>query len=318
MCEVVIDPMVTPGLQRVVLSVIKRLRSRFRGFPACWFIVLTFSWSWGIWSILRLNPSLTPFSRAWTYIYVAGLSGPLAGAALTSFLAYGTDGLHALLARLFLARTSALWFALAILLAPALWIVAEKIGRHHPAFVASPIAMFVVWLKMLIRGGPLTEEIGWRGFLLPLLLGRMNLFRASAIMFPIWALWHLPLWFIPGLPHHDWSLVLFLLWLAPGTFLFSWFYVKGQGKVWLPILFHTSVNFSLFFSSVVPAQHNRGFLFLVIVTWMFVGILVLVNRAVWFANVSVAAENNTVRNPALSADRASMTYPEYPRDSCCG
>src|SRR5882762_8530004 len=159
----------TLGLEQLVLSVIKRLRSGIRGFPACWFVVVTFSWSWGMWAILRLNPSLRPFSRAWSYIYVAGLSGPLVAAVLASFLIYGTDGLRALLTRLFLARTSPAWFALAILLAPALWIVAEKIGHHAPGFVASPIVMLVIWAKMLVRGGPLTEEIGWRGFLLPLL-----------------------------------------------------------------------------------------------------------------------------------------------------
>src|SRR2546430_5965298 len=244
-----------------------------------------------MWSILQLNPSLTPFSRAWSYIYVAGLSGPLVAAVFTSFSVYGTPGLHALLARLFLGRMSAVWLALSILLAPALWIVAAKIGRNDPSFVASPVLMLVIWAKMLVRGGPLTEEIGWRGFLLPLLLSRMNLFWASAIIFPIWALWHLPLWFIPGLPHSQWSFVLFLLWLAPGTFLLSWFYLKGGCKVWLPILFHTSVNFSLHFSSVAPARHNGGFLFLVLVSSMIAALGILLYPRVWCARVGAASES---------------------------
>ena len=128
----------------LILGVIKRLRSRIRGFPAGWFVALTFIWSWGMWSILRLNPSLTPFSRAWSYIYVAGLSGPLVAAVFTSFLVYGTEALHALLARLFLARMPAVWFLLSVLLAPALWIFAGKIGRHDPSFVASPMLMLVI------------------------------------------------------------------------------------------------------------------------------------------------------------------------------
>jgi len=290
--------------------VIKRLRSGIRGFPAGWFVALTFIWSWAMWSILRLNPSLTPFSRAWSYIYVAGLSGPVVAAVLTSLLVDGTEGLHALLTRLFLARMSAVWLLLSILLAPALWIVAGKIGHHDPSFVASPVLMLVIWVKMLVRGGPLTEEIGWRGFLLPRLLSRMNLFWASAIIFPIWALWHLPLWFIPGLPHSQWSFVLFLLWLAPGTFLFSWFYLKGGCKVWLPILFHTSVNFSLHFSSVAPARHNGGFLFVLVVSWMIAALVILLDWRVWFAPVPAASETaaQTARNSVLSSNRARVTY----------
>ena len=305
-----IDPMGNPSPEQLILSVIKRLRSGIQRFPASWFVLVTFAWSWGMWSILRLNPSLTPFSRSWSCIYVAGLSGPLVAAILTNLLAYGTDGLRALLTRMFLARTSAVWFALAILLAPALWIVAEKIAHHDPGFVASPIVMLVIWGKMLVRGGPLTEEIGWRGFLLPVLLCRMNLLWASAIIFPIWALWHLPLWFIAGLPHNQWSFFLFLLWLAPGTFLFSWFYLKGQGKVWLPILFHTSINFSLHFSSVVPARHNRGFVFLLFVSWTLAALVILFNRRVWFARVPAASEIllQTTRDAVLSANRATLTY----------
>src|SRR5437763_14219188 len=93
-----------PPPEQLILSVIKRLRSRIRGFPAGWFVALTFIWSWGMWSILRLNPSLTPFSRAWSYIYVAGLSCPLIAVVFTSFLVYGIPGLHAILSQLFLDR----------------------------------------------------------------------------------------------------------------------------------------------------------------------------------------------------------------------
>ena len=113
-----------------------------------------------------------------------------------------------------------------------------------------------------------------------------------------------------GLPHNQWSFFLFLLWLAPGTFLFSWFYVKGQCKVWLPILFHTSINFSLHFSSVVPARHNPGFLFVLLVSWIIAAAVVLLNRRVWFARVPAASEHapQTARDAVLSANRASVSY----------
>ena len=40
------------------------------------------------------------------------------------------------------------------------------------------------------------EEIGWRGYLLPRLSGRVGLPAASLIVGVIWACWHLPFFFI--------------------------------------------------------------------------------------------------------------------------
>lgn len=47
-------------------------------------------------------------------------------------------------------------------------------------------------------GGPVNEEPGWRGFALPRLQSRFGPFAASAILAPLWAIWHLPMFLIPG------------------------------------------------------------------------------------------------------------------------
>jgi membrane protease YdiL (CAAX protease family) len=45
----------------------------------------------------------------------------------------------------------------------------------------------------LLGAGPLGEEGGWRGYLLPRLLAKTGALRASAIIGVIWAAWHLPI-----------------------------------------------------------------------------------------------------------------------------
>jgi uncharacterized protein len=265
---------------------IKRLKTVFQAFPGCSFVLMTYAWSWANWLILRANPSIAPHSRLWTCFYVAGLSGPLVAAVVMSFANRGREGLRSLANQMLFPAGSPGWHAAAILGPPAIWIFSATVGLGDPGFAYSPVVILIVWTKMLVRGGPLTEEIGWRGFLLPLLLSRTNLFWASVVIFPIWGLWHLPLWFLPGVPHVDWSFALFLLLLAPVALMSSWLYVKGQGKIWLPIFFHTSINFSLNFSAVVPYA-NRGLWVLLGLFWVLAALLVALNRALWFARAPV-------------------------------
>jgi membrane protease YdiL (CAAX protease family) len=268
------------------------------------FLIVTFAWSWGIWGAMRAMPSLTPHSHAWGFIYVAALCGPLIGAFVASLLNAGFTGIREWLRCLAVPRVHWAVYLLAIAFPPAIWILSAFIERGQFSFGQSWMVLLVVWAKMLIRGGPLTEEVGWRGFLLPRLMRRMNLFWASVVIMAVWGIWHLPLWFVPGLPHTNWSFGLFMLFVAPLTLLFSWFYVKGSGSVWLPILFHTSINFSLYFSWIEPGERSGpAFYFLDGIFWVLAVVMVLCNRQLWFSRparkevASISGQQDLVAKP---------------------
>jgi len=267
----------------------KQTNPGYRQFPIFIFVAATFIWSWGLWAFLRIHPSIQPHSSVWSCLYVAALCGPLVGAVTASYLSSGELGLQRIKGRLSLPRchwTAVFW---AIFLPPLVWIVTAFVEKGAFSFAQPLWVLIVIWGKMLVRGGPLTEEIGWRGFLLPRLLSRMSLFWASAVIFPVWGLWHLPLWWLPGLPHHEWSFVLFLALLAPLTLLFSWFYVRGGRRVWLPILFHTSINFALHFSWVNPSHKTRGAFFVLLgIFWSVAAGVVLLKREMWFQRKALA------------------------------
>jgi membrane protease YdiL (CAAX protease family) len=104
--------------------------------------------------------------------------------------------------------------------------------------------LVVIFLDGLIRG-PLGEELGWRGYLQNELNQRHSLLKASLIVGVIWAIWHLPLWFISGYQGVD--LLLYILFFAVGLIAFSVIigFVYGRGRNLLyAILLHQMLNFS--------------------------------------------------------------------------
>jgi membrane protease YdiL (CAAX protease family) len=46
--------------------------------------------------------------------------------------------------------------------------------------------------------GPMGEESGWRGFLLPVFWKKAGVIKGALLLSAVWAPWHVPLWFIPG------------------------------------------------------------------------------------------------------------------------
>lgn len=75
-------------------------------------------------------------------------------------------------------------------------------GQLPASFRLTPLTTPVVRLLTvfplyLFVGGPLDEELGWRGYALPRLLARRNVFWSGLVVGVIWALWHLPLFWVP-------------------------------------------------------------------------------------------------------------------------
>lgn len=298
----VIDPIFNPGDNALGFGVLGLVKPGVQASAVGWFIALTFAWSWTIWFWLAAHPSITPYSRLWGIIYVAGLGGPLVGATLVSFLSQGWAGLRNLLFQARVPKVSVFWYAGVTLLPPLLWILAARSNHQELVVNATATSVIVLWFKMLIRGGPLTEEMGWRGFLLPKLLSRWNLFYSSLAIFPIWGIWHLPLWLLPGLPHRTWSLALFLLMLAPLTIVMSWLYIRGERTAVFPILLHTSINTTIHFNLVVPTWDTGkpGLIVLFGTFWVVALVLIVSNPRLWFSSARSSKAGNDSKTSSHS------------------
>lgn len=140
------------------------------------------------------------------------------------------------------------WLAIAILVPPVAMLLA--LGLHiclggdvpeptPAAYVPLAIANFGL---VLLVGGPLGEEFGWRGYAMSALIERASWRVASIIIGIVWGLWHLPLFFMTGTVQSQMPILLFMINISGGSVLFGWLFVRANGSVLPGIILHTSLN----------------------------------------------------------------------------
>jgi len=107
------------------------------------------------------------------------------------------------------------------------------------SFVAILVTAFFM---NLIFGGSMGEELGWRGFALPLLLRKYSPLQASYALGLMQAFWHLPGDISGAYPAAIVAVFLRIGWSILITIIFTWFYLSFKGKLLIAILLHTAVN----------------------------------------------------------------------------
>ncbi len=71
----------------------------------------------------------------------------------------------------------------------------------------------------------------------------------------LWTGWHLPGFFIPGLPQYGDSFLGYLVWLVALSVLFTWLYQRTGGSVLLTTIFHGTNNLSgVFLYGIEPVR----------------------------------------------------------------
>jgi membrane protease YdiL (CAAX protease family) len=168
------------------------------------------------------------------------LFGPAAAALVVARLAAGRAGVRAIWARTRRWRVGPVYYLAAIGFALGAYAIGlgayVALGNTAPT-VPGTVTIVGLVLFVLVIG----EEIGWRGFLLPILLGRMSPLMASGVTAVLWGLWHAPLYFIPGLPSFGHPFLAFLAWVVPLTFVMTWLWLRTRSVI-VATVAHGSAN----------------------------------------------------------------------------
>jgi membrane protease YdiL (CAAX protease family) len=209
------------------------------------YLVLAFSITWTVWFILAYCISKGYYwERHPLYIFLGLLGGygPLIAALLAELADY--RNYNGFLKRQAKVKCNILWYIGAALMPLALsfvlWICNTLITGKRLLFSFEPVYMLFAALPLnIITAG--TEEIGWRGLLLPELLKKLSSFKATIVLSFIWALWHLPLFFTKGQLHVQLGFAGFVLQIISLSFLISIIYNRTK-SILLCAIFHASFN----------------------------------------------------------------------------
>lgn len=134
-------------------------------------------------------------------------------------------------------------------------------------------------LLPLIILGPLSEEIGWRGYALDRLQTKWNALTSSLVVGIMWGLWHLPLFIMTGTSQNVLNIPFwgFLCNLISLSVLYTWLHNNTGGSIWTAIFFHWVFTYS---GQVIASGVTRSGLY----NWLeFVpyAILAVVVTVVW-------------------------------------
>ncbi len=197
--------------------------------PLRWYLAITFAFTW---ALLPLAANSIPVS-------LVALCGPAVAALVVMAFMPSTDQ-FAFRSRLTHWRLPIRWYLLALVLPWPITLLRSGLeyawgGGRVELMPITPIGAVVF---VLVAG----EEIGWRGFMMPRLLTRFGTWRASVILGVVWAFWHLPLFFIRGMPQFGTPFPAFVGYTVALSVLLTCLARKTQGSVIIATLFHGAVN----------------------------------------------------------------------------
>jgi membrane protease YdiL (CAAX protease family) len=214
------------------------------------FVVLAYAISWGWTFPFVAAGDVVEKGVGWPTNLPAAL-GPTVAAFAVTAVVWGRTGIRDLLARMARWRLPWCWWAAALsplaFLAVAL-AVAAAIGKLPRAtdfgrYSGLP-AIGVVAVAVIAILGALGEETGWRGFALPLLQRRYGALAAALLVTPIWAVWHLPFFFIVS-TYRGFApvgYVGFVFGLACGSIVLTWLYNGTGGSILACAVWHGLYN----------------------------------------------------------------------------
>jgi uncharacterized protein len=260
------------------------------GRDVTFFFVLTFAYSWGLaalWSVLFGDIALP--------LFVLLVAGPTLAALALTARREGAGAALRLASRLLRWRAPLRpWLIAAVATPLAGWLIGRLFataGELEPL----PLSALLPLLVMLVITGPLGEELGWRGYALPRLLQRFSPFAATLLLGLVWGVWHLPAFFLSGLPQEGLPIGWFMLMALGLSVIATMLYLDSAGALLPVIVFHFMVNFSM---SVLAAPLIP---FAVATTIAAASIVILDHRR-WFALTAQPSFQSNRPEPAVHSE----------------
>jgi membrane protease YdiL (CAAX protease family) len=255
-------------------------------------ITLLFAWPGLVWEALYsqgLVPTQSPIVLSLLIGWVPGIA-----AVVVSAIVAGRAGVRELLGRLLVWRVGFQWYFVGFFLLAV--IILGGIGLHAffggtmpviPA-IGSPLWEVALSFLLFIVVGSLlnTEEIAWRGFVIPKLQAKYGALAASLLLVIPESLLHLPYFWNKDVDFYQTVGVFwFTAFAVAAVFIYTYVFNKTKGSLLIVTIMHASQNA---WSNLLSDNTLRPFQFTVALIWMIAIALIFITKG------RLGYENNTV------------------------
>ena len=212
------------------------------------FFLITFVWSWLIWLPMVLATSgVLPLDKNLMNALALPVSMLAAfGPAVATFICLKT--LHArgavrryLRSLLDLRLGWQAWFVPILVLGGSTWlawILPELWGEPRLEMLLPSVWLFLPYVLIMILLGGGQEELGWRGYILDPIEARLGAWLGNLVLGVIWAVWHLPLFFIQGTSQTFMPFAGFVLLLVGYSWFYAWVRRSSGRRTWAVVIAH--------------------------------------------------------------------------------
>lgn len=246
------------------------------------FLTFTFMLTWIVWGLLAYltHQEIIGLQDYLGFmLLIIGGSAPTIGAYVAVIYTKEKGSIKEFNARVFKTKINYKYYLYALLV-PLLiggfglfigYLKNPEIFNQYP--ISSLLILLPAFLGAIIMGG--IEEFGWRGIFQEELTKKYNYFVYNIFIGSIWALWHLPLFYIVGTSHFENIFIIFWLSCIGYSSFLTYLYAKTR-SIFISVVFHAMINAVAIVGLSLSLQENFSY-FLLSISMIFVGSWLLLN-----------------------------------------
>jgi len=231
-------------------------RADLRGLV--WFYVLATAVTWACYVpvVLAQNGTIHLDLDIQGLLGLTAILAPTFTACLLAALRGGRRELRGLLGMAVRVRFRPRWYLLALGVPFAVPLTAVALdallsGTAPAAWLIAPTAQTLATFWIAAIG----EDLGWRGYALSRALDRWRPVTVCLVHGTLWAVWHLPMFFMPGTAQSDQIFPIFVIQIIGATMIFTRLFVATGGSVAAMMLMHAAANLAF---NTVPVFATEG------------------------------------------------------------
>jgi len=256
------------------------------------FFLIAFAFTWLFWIPDALGKRGILPNIIWTNLGFLGAFGPMIASLFLVYKEKGIGGMKNIFKKGMHYDFENKWWFIIFFLFPIIifiaYVASILVDSTIPTSEAKGLYWFLpfIFFFVLFTGGPLTEELGWRGYALPRLQAKYSPFVSTLILGFIWSIWHFPQFIVP--PEKTGMFYITPIWsfifpVIAANFVYTWIFNHTNGSILAVIILHTQMNLFLWIFPVLYT--STGYLW-ILGLFIVTGILILVFDRKYFFSKS--------------------------------